>query len=95
MYTSYIVCAWITLVLLCKTSFHLSRRTLLQAIIKGVWPFKYMELHCLIALKAKCRICKCSDFIACFMSCMLKYINTTIQAFTGIAGLICICLVIG
>ena len=58
-----------------------------------IWSFNY-----LIALEAKCHLCKGSDFIVRFMTCMLKHINATctMQAFTWITRsiLICNCLVI-
>ena len=46
-----------------------------------IWSF-----NCLIAHETKCCLCKGSDFIMCFMTCMLKHINTTMQAFTRITG---------
>ena len=58
-----------------------------KAIIK-LWSFNY-----LIALEAKCHLCKGSDFIVRFMTCMLKHINATctMQVFTWITRLILIC----
>ena len=47
-----------------------------------IWSF-----NCLIALEAKCHLCKGSDFIMCFMTCMLKHINATTEAFTRITWL--------
>ena len=52
-----------------------------------IWSF-----NCLIALDAKCRLCKGSDFIVCFMTCMFKHINATMQVFTRVTGSICCCL---
>ena len=53
-----------------------------------IWSF-----NCLTALEAKCCLCKGSDFIVHFRTCMLKHINTTMQVLTRITGLICNCLV--
>ena len=48
--------------------------------------------NCLIALEAKCHLYNGSDFIMCFMTCMLKHINTTMQSFfTRITGSIYNC----
>ena len=55
-----------------------------------IWSF-----NCLIAVEAKCHLCKGSDFIVRLMTCMFKHINITMQAFTRITGSICSCLVIG
>ena len=55
-----------------------------------IWSF-----NCLIALEAKFHLCKGSDFIVHFMTCMLKHIKASMQAFTRITGSICRCLVIG
>ena len=48
-----------------------------------------LSCNCLIALEAKCCLCKSSDFIVHYMICMLKHINTTMQALTWITGSIC------
>ena len=49
-----------------------------------IWFF-----NCFIALETKCHLCKGSDFIIHFMTCMVKYINATMQAFARITGSIC------
>ena len=54
-----------------------------------IWLF-----NCLIALEAKCHLCKGTDFIVSFMTCLVKHINTTMQVFTRITESICSCLVI-
>ena len=61
-----------------------------QKTIIIIWSF-----NCLVALEVKCHLCNGSDFIVNFITCMLKHINATMQAFTRITRSIFSCLVIG
>ena len=61
-----------------------------QKIVIVICSFNYF-----IALETKCRLCKASNFIVHFMTCVLKHINTTMQVFTRTNEPICSSIIMG